>query len=54
MRSKMEAHKDYQTIRGNYDVFLLMVTIKGMIYKLNSHKHYLHAFHDARWNFYHY
>ena len=30
MRSKLEAHKYYQMIRGDYGMFLLMAVVKGI------------------------
>ena len=51
MRSKIEAHKDYQRIGGGYDVFLLVADIKGPPFKLYGHKHPSHSLHEYKRDF---
>ena len=53
MQSKLETHEDCQIIRGNYDVFLLVGTIKGLTFKSKGHKHPTHALNGAKIDFYH-
>ena len=48
MRSKIEAQQDYQSMRGDYNVFLL---VRGIVF--GRHKHPLHTIHDAKRDFYH-
>ena len=52
--SKLEAHEDYQRIRGDYDVFLIVAVIKVLSFKFNSHMHPSHALHHSKRDFYHY
>ena len=54
MRSKLEAHKNYENMRGYYGVLLLMASIKGINFKFNGHKHPLHALYNTECNFYRY
>ena len=54
MRSKLEAHKDYQRMRGDYNMFLLVGGIKGLTFKLDGNMHLPHALHDANRQFYRY
>ena len=54
MNSKLGSHKDYQRIRGYYDVFLLVGAIKFLPFKFDGHKHPPHALHNAKICFYPY
>ena len=54
MRSKLEAHKYCQTMRGNYGVLLLIAAIKGLTYKFYRHKHQSHDLHNSKQELYHY
>ena len=51
MCSKPKAREDYHTMHGKYNVFLLVVTIKGRTYNFDIHKHHSHALHNANWKF---
>ena len=51
LRSKIEANKDYHRIRGEHGMFLLMVAINGINFKLDVHKHPLYATNDAKRDF---
>ena len=52
MRSKLEACEYYQSMRGYYDVFLLISATKGMDLKFDGNKHLSHALHDTKQDFY--
>ena len=54
MLSKLESHKDYQNMRGYYNVLLLLVDTKGLTFKFDIHKHLPHALHDTRRDLYRY
>ena len=48
MRLKIESHQDYQNMRGDIDVLLLVANIKGITFKSDGHKHPSQALHEAK------
>ena len=54
MRPKLEAQEDYQRMRGYYDMFLLVASIKGINFRFNGNKHPSTPLHDAKRYFYRY
>ena len=51
-RSKLESHPNCYNIKLNYDVFLLIKSIKGLTYKLYGNNQKCQALHDAKKYFY--
>ena len=39
MCSNIEVHEDYHIINTKYNFFLLVASIKGLIFKLGGHNH---------------
>ena len=54
MRLKLEAHEDYQRIRGDYSLFILVSVIKGLTFRFDGHKHPPHTLNDAKIYFHFY
>ena len=54
IHSGLQSHEYYQSMRGKYNVFLLMDAIKGMACKFGWNIHPAHALHDANRDLYHY
>ena len=52
MQSKLEAQKYYHNMRGDYDLFLLMESTKGITFKFSGHKHPYHYLYDTKSFFY--
>ena len=52
MRSKLKAREYYHIVRGDYEVFLLVGSIKGLTFKLYFHKHPLHSLRVDKRDFY--
>ena len=54
MPSKIKSHEDYQSMKGDCDVILLVAAINGKNLKFDGHKYLLHALHKAKKDFYGY
>ena len=54
MISKIEAHKDCQSMRRDYKVFLIVAETNGMTFKFNGHTNPLHDLQYAKRDFYRY
>ena len=52
MSPKINDFPEYDKMKLNYNIFLLLKAIKGLTYKFDRHKKKYHALHNAKKYFY--